>query len=316
LKTDSANPHAAVELETSRPFDPPPSLSRAGLVRKWIEPFGLTWFPRGGEVQMRSLGSEVAEYFHPMVELAPDDVVVDVGANIGAFALEVARRSPSARLVCIEPIPVLYEALRRNMEERQLLPERGRLYQVGLTRTGGPEEAKFLFFKRLPCDSTCHIDEKWGQFERFFQVHGEKVRASSTRWVGAPVAGFLARSVSRLPTGPVGRWVFDRVTGATEVQCRLVTLDSLLAAAEVDRVGLLKIDVEGAELDVLEGVGPERMKRIRQIVLEGHDEGGRLDAIRKLVTDSGFDDVVVDKPKLSEERGLDNFLLFARRTRP
>jgi len=53
-------------------------------------------------------------YTPPGFELAPDDVVVDVGANIGAFAVFAAQRT-SGRLLAVEPHPGNAAALRRNL---------------------------------------------------------------------------------------------------------------------------------------------------------------------------------------------------------
>jgi FkbM family methyltransferase len=38
------------------------------------------------------------------VTIAPDAVVVDVGANIGDFAVQAARRCPHGRVVAVEPL--------------------------------------------------------------------------------------------------------------------------------------------------------------------------------------------------------------------
>jgi FkbM family methyltransferase len=47
-------------------------------------------------------------------EIGPDDVVVDVGANIGAFAVFAAQRT-RGRVLAIEPHPDNAESLRRNL---------------------------------------------------------------------------------------------------------------------------------------------------------------------------------------------------------
>ena len=53
-------------------------------------------------------------YTPPGLELRPGDVVVDVGANIGAFAVYAAQRT-RGRLLAIEPHPENAEFLRRNL---------------------------------------------------------------------------------------------------------------------------------------------------------------------------------------------------------
>lgn len=297
------------------------------LCRKHVEPFGPIWFPKGGDEQIQHLGSEVREYFHTDLELEPGDVVFDVGANVGAFAMQAARHTPSLHIVCVEPIPILFDALKKNLEEDEAARSAKKsLFQVGLTHEDDVGEVEFTFFQRLPCDSTRHMEEKRRQFDRFFASKGAAIHRSMERrlgWFGG-VAGRIAEwCVAGLPKGRIGRWMSDWMTGATRVRCKLVTLDTVLEEARVDEVALLKVDVEGAELDVLRGISPKSWRRVRQIVLEGHDEDGRLETIKQLLQAHDFD-VFVDTPEIAKERGLNNFLLFARsramprgdRTRP
>jgi len=50
----------------------------------------------------------------------PGDIVVDIGANIGAFSLYAAKVCGASRVVSFEPFPDSYRMLRRNVEENQL----------------------------------------------------------------------------------------------------------------------------------------------------------------------------------------------------
>ena len=52
-------------------------------------------------------------------------------------------------------------------------------------------------------------------------------------------------------------------------------------------VDLLKIDVERAELDVLRGIADEDWHKIRQLVMEVHDDKDTLSAIRQLLDEKG-----------------------------
>jgi FkbM family methyltransferase len=49
----------------------------------------------------------------------PGPVVVDIGANIGAFALWALGRWPGCRLHCYEPLPSNFELLRQNLSRRE-----------------------------------------------------------------------------------------------------------------------------------------------------------------------------------------------------
>jgi hypothetical protein len=71
-------------------------------------------------------------------------------------------------------------------------------------------------------------------------------------------------------------------------RCQLDTLSSLIAATGVPRVDLAKIDVEGAEEQVIAGVADADWPRIRQLVVEVHDVDGRLARLTRRLEDAGF----------------------------
>jgi FkbM family methyltransferase len=287
------------------------------LVSKTFPELGPVHHPIGAATQLSELVSEVRDYFESGITLRPGDTVFDVGANIGAFALEAARRAGGGlRFHCFEPIPELYSALQRNFERNALLADsEPTLHPIGLTGPDGPDEAEFHYFKRLPCDTTQHLDEKREEFASFFSAQGRKLRQGLERF--GPLGGALGRTLERpiasLPSAGASRWVFERSIGATRLQCRLSTLSRVAVEHGVQRIDLLKVDVEGAELDVLRGVGPEDWPRIRQVALEGHDDGGRLQAIEALLRDAGFSAIQVERPDTAQERGLNNFMLRAVR---
>jgi FkbM family methyltransferase len=60
------------------------------------------------------LQQEVNDYFVQPLNITPK-TVLDIGANIGAFALRAHREWPEARVICYEPMPFNVEALSRNV---------------------------------------------------------------------------------------------------------------------------------------------------------------------------------------------------------
>jgi hypothetical protein len=79
-----------------------------------------------------------------------------------------------------------------------------------------------------------------------------------------------------------------RGLAAQSFACRILPLSDILRDSGVERVGLLKVDVEKAELDVLESLRDEDWERIDQVVVEVHDVGGRLRRIADLLRSRGF----------------------------
>jgi FkbM family methyltransferase len=291
------------------------------LLSKTVPQLGRIYHPLGAGAQFADLVAEIDEYFQHGITLERGDVVFDVGANIGAFALHAAKRAGGGlRFYNFEPIPEVFSALARNFETNALLADCERtLFPMGLTAIGAPDAAEFHYFKRLPCDTTQHIDEKRSEFAAFFEARGaaadQAVRRVLPGGLGRATGKSVSKLVSGLPRGGVSQWFFDRAIGVTKLRCPLTTIEAVVEREKVKRIDLLKVDVEGAELEVLQGVGPKAWPLVRQVVLEGHDKDGRLAAIEQLLRDNGFDEVHSEVPPLAVERALNNFVLHARRTR-
>jgi FkbM family methyltransferase len=136
-------------------------------------------------------------------------VVVDLGTNRGAFALEVSRRF-GCRPFCAEPNPRLFEALAVRPEVRAfnvaIAPESGRA-----------------------CLKVAHNDECSSLFE--------------------PMMSGVE----------------------SEVDCEALTFGDFLERLELGHVDLLKVDVEGVELDLLGRIEPDLLERINQLSVEFHD---------------------------------------------
>lgn len=61
------------------------------------------------------LYGEVSEYFKPIPEEYKAWSVLDIGANIGAFAVKAQEKWPTADVICYEPMPMNVCQLRKNV---------------------------------------------------------------------------------------------------------------------------------------------------------------------------------------------------------
>ncbi len=82
------------------------------------------------------------------------------------------------------------------------------------------------------------------------------------------------------------------VAGATEtVRVPTVTIEEIFHRHGLTSVDVLKLDIEGAEYEVLYGTGAELLSRISAIRMEGHDLDGdrrNVTALLDFLTDAGF----------------------------
>jgi FkbM family methyltransferase len=66
---------------------------------------------------------------------APDDVIIDAGANVGLFSVWIGRQSPSCRIVALEPFAENFAFLQKNLQAANL--QRATAYQLALGASSG-----------------------------------------------------------------------------------------------------------------------------------------------------------------------------------
>ena len=244
------------------------------------------------------LDHHVQGYFHHGIAVGPEDVVVDVGANIGVFGIRAVQRHPTVRVFAFEPIPSIFHVLKKN----SVLHGDGRLTALPYGLSVTTSSATLLYYPKSPALSTAHPE--------FWDNHPEMLAAAVEGTIQNPpprlrMARFLPRALSH--------WLARRLrTRPQTVRCELRTLSSVIDEFAIDRIDLLKIDCEGAEFDVLQGIDPHHWPRVRAVVAEVHDVDGRLQKVIEHLTHYGIDQIVVE-----QEAGLERTVLrnvFATRS--
>lgn len=236
---------------------------------------------------------ESQRYAADRIALAEHACVLDVGANIGLFAMYIAERCPGARILAFEPLPPIYATLSSNAP---LCDADVRLFPFGLAAVEATAEFTYYEGNSIMSGRTHYADlaEDTAVAKTFLSnqtVNGDE--------------GSLLEYVDEL--------LDERMRG-TSFWCRLRRLSDVLAEEGIDHVDLLKIDVERSELDVLEGIDAADWAKIDQIVVEVHDRvqgiAGRVEAIGRLLQNRGYD-VRVEEDAAIRGSGLYN--LFAVR---
>ena len=151
--------------------------------------------------------------------LQKGDVVVDVGANMGSFALHMAEAvGGNGKVIAIEPTAYPYQRLCENLDLNSGLKERIETYQAFLTANS----------------------------------EGLKPDTIQSSWRLAGV---------RNGAHPVHLGVPQTTSGA-----RSLTLDQIVEEIDLKRLDFIKIDVDGAEDDVLAG-GESVIRKFKPSVL-------------------------------------------------
>jgi FkbM family methyltransferase len=267
-----------------------PRLKRAQL------PDGYQVFCRNRD-EVRQVHKQAQGYLAHGIEVGPQDIVFDVGANIGLFALEAAK--VGATVHAFEPMPSTFEALHANAEAFG----RDQIIAHQLALGARREKATFTYFPLLSVLSTRFPDRIKGQAK--LAIEGVFNSAQLT-----PRAGWFRRAPRPLRRAVIA--VFARVLFTSRrVTCSVETLQEQFKELSIARLALLKIDAEGAEMDVLKGLGEEDWPKIAHIVVEVHDESGRLKAMQGLLRNHGFNQIVVEEEP--DTGGFGIYLLWASR---
>ncbi|MFI2431130.1 FkbM family methyltransferase [Streptomyces sp. NPDC018693] len=224
-----------------------------------------------GEFEARFIYQEIFKdnnYEHSGLPEAP--FVIDVGANIGLFSLYMKQKYPAARVIAFEPAPENRQALRQNLELHQIDDVTVHPYAVGSEAC----EATFTYYPAMPGNSTLHPEEKALQKHLMGERLGEEVATD----------------------------LFQ----ATTITVKVDRLSHFLAEhhPEATVVDLLKIDVEGAELDVLRGIDDVDWVKVRNVLLEVDNSAGALAQVESLLRDKGFSVVSEPVPMMWEELEL------------
>lgn len=185
--------------------------------------------------------------------LSKTPFIINAGANIGLFSLYMKQKYPSSRILAFEPAPETLDVLSRNLKLHNLDLQ---VFPIGLYSKAGT--AKFTYFPNLPGNLTLRPEEKKLSYESAKAEYG--VEAADQCFGGAQEFTIKLQRLSNVLNG----------------------LDDLRT------IDLLKIDVEGAELDVLRRLDNDHWALVRNIVIETAEISGVRAEIEGLLQEKGF----------------------------
>jgi FkbM family methyltransferase len=237
-----------------------------------------------GSFQTSIICKEVFEdevYLKHGIVYEDGDVIFDVGANIGLFTLFARRKCPAARIYSFEPLPPNFELLRANVTRHNA---NAQLFNYGLSNSSAI--ASFTFYP-----------EAAGLSGRTAHSAGDKedTKAIVTDWI---------RNAARdneqelLPQSQLDELLNEYLQGEM-YNCPVKTLSEVMRELDIERIDLLKIDVEGSEFDVLSGIDDADWPRIKQIAIEVHSRS-ILNSITSLLEARGLRFVVDDSMVVHE----------------
>lgn len=221
------------------------------------------------------------EYLLGGISLRPGAVLFDIGANVGLASLFFRSLCPDTRIYAFEPADLLFDALRANLAATGA---DARVYHAAVGAS--PGTATLVVYPRTTAMSGIYADP---QTDRAVT----RIFLSNT--------GFEASDIEDMTR--------DAYVSVSQ-ECQVTTVSAVIAEEHLDRIDLLKINVEKAEADVLAGVHEQDWPKIHQVVMQVHDTDKRLERIRATLEGLGFTVVIRQDPLL---RGTGIHDLAARR---
>ncbi len=220
------------------------------------------------------------------LEFHDGDTVIDIGANIGLFLLFATSEAKNLNIYSFEPIPDTFEVLSKNA------PADGhsvRLINAGVSRE--PGTAVFRFLPRFSCSSSMHPDDSAEQQQRAEEFTLNAFAKLDNRLLAGAI-GMLPSAGQKMLARAVNRYHQK----AIDVECQLTSVSAIIREHGLEKIDYLKLDAEGAELDVLAGIEAEHWPLIRQIAVETHHGDEMLDQVVDILRGKGFHTVIDFSP--------------------
>jgi amino acid adenylation domain-containing protein/FkbM family methyltransferase len=213
-------------------------------------------------------------YLQRGIELKPGAVVFDVGANVGVFSMMVSTCFPGSTIYAFEPIPPIFEIMKANTDLY------GGQATVFAYNAGLSDSNKKVTFTHYPKNSMLsgrygdeYADKGYVRNVMKHQLgsHGEQAKGEESSLIENHIEMMTEDSMH-----------------SEDYECQLLSFSEIVEKHQIEKVDLLKIDVERSELDVITGIEDKHWGIIKQIVIEVHQDGASLDYVKQLLAAKGF----------------------------
>ena len=251
--------------------------------------------------EAKILYQQVQGYLKYGIVIKEGDIIFDVGANIGLFALMINNLCDGkADIFAFEPMPSIFAALDQNANKYN--SDKINVFQIGLGKQ--PRTVEFTHYPNATAISTMYPDssgEEKQQFAATIRDNTEKLPFPFS------LIKFLPHSMFCLITDKLTDFAYFE----QKIECQIKTISQIIEEQLINQIDLLKIDVEKAELDVLQGINSEDWIKIKQVIVEVHNINDRVLFIYELLRERGFSKIKQEQDPVF--RHLDIYNIYASR---
>jgi FkbM family methyltransferase len=217
------------------------------------------------------------DYLKFGITVKNEDVIFDVGANIGLFSRFVSQQARNLTILAFEPVPIIYKVLEANLKDLQA---KVKTYNIGLAESS--QKTKIHYYPKVSADSAITPFDWELKVNQFVQNYNEIVVDMM------PIAKLVPKFLRKY----VVKAGLKRMYKSEMLDCTLRSLSDIISENGIKQIDLLKIDAENYEWEVLQGINEGDWNKVRQISMEVHThiKGGEnlLDNIKKLLEEKDF----------------------------
>lgn len=211
-------------------------------------------------------------YLKHNIEVPNDAVIFDIGANIGLFSLYLKNNFHNSKIYAFEPSPDVYKILNLNMASFENSVQ---IYNCGLLDED--KNCTFYYYPEYSVISGFHVDN-----ERDAEII---------------ISGMKNNSANN--HSDIENLVKKRLKKLESFNCQVTTISHIIQQTQLTTVDLLKIDAEGAELAILNGIAKTDWGKIKQITMEVHKKDD-LSKVAYLLKSKSFNIVIEEDKQLKE----------------
>ena len=228
-------------------------------------------------------------YLRYGITIDDGDCIFDVGANIGMFSMFAMLHAEQLDIYAFEPVPPTFDILEMNLSPENL-ENQGNIKPMPYGLSDQATSLEISFFPESPTNSTCYLSDKRSESS----LVNSSLKLSDVWRVDK--IGF----VLLLLLFPFRHWLLKEHlkkiwSNPVQFEAEFLTLDSVIEENNVETINLLKVDVEGSEFDVLDGISEENWSRVQQLVAEvSPSNSDKLPAFEDALKRRGFTNITLE----------------------
>lgn len=245
-------------------------------------------------------------YLPTDLSLNPGSVIMDIGANIGLFTLFALKQCKyDALIYSFEPVPDSFECLKKNLAPYN---NKTHLYNMGLGDVIEDCSVEFTLFGEdlstatyKPADKMISNYNPLLDYDTLLKVSRFRDKSLYNQLKFLP---FMRKHLIKKN--------FKNQTLEKKVLCKLTSLGHFIEKNKITHIDFIKIDVEGAEFDVIKSIKPTQFPMIKQLCIEVHNINNRVKHLDSYLQEQGYL-TQIHRNHIYEELGYNQHMIYAKR---